>query len=82
MLTVESRHNVFFRYALDKVLNPAVFNTSLSDILVYNWALTFVVPGSCLVEVKAPILSRLTAAELTVVLFTNRTKGLEQLDFI
>jgi hypothetical protein len=32
MLAVESRHDAFFRQTLGKVLNPAAFDTRLSDI--------------------------------------------------
>jgi hypothetical protein len=32
MLAVDFRHNAFFRQTLGKVLNPAAFNTRLSDI--------------------------------------------------
>ena len=55
ILDVESR---FFHQTLGKVPNPAAFDTGLSNIWVYNLALTFVVPGS---EIVAPTLSRLTA---------------------
>ena len=59
ILDVESR---FFHQTLGKVPNPAAFDTGLSNIWVYNLALTFVVPGS---EIVAPPLSRLTAVEPT-----------------
>ncbi len=81
MLAVESRHDAFFRQTLGKVPNPAAFDTGLSDIWAYNLALTFVVPGSCPVEVVAPTLPRLIAVEPTVAPFANRTEGLEQLEF-
>lgn len=32
MLAVKSRYNIFSRQTLDKILNPAVFNTGLSEI--------------------------------------------------
>jgi Ferritin-like domain len=81
MLAIESRHDAFFRQTLDKVLNPAAFDTRLSDIWAYNLALTFVIPESCLVKVVAPTLPRLIAVKPTVAPFTNRIKGLEQLEF-
>jgi hypothetical protein len=82
MLAVESRHDVFFRQILGKVPNPAAFDTGLSDIWAYNLALTFVISKSYPVEVVASTLPRLTAVQPTVAPFANRTKGLEQLEFI
>jgi hypothetical protein len=60
LLTVESRHDAFFRWIWGEVLNPAPFGTGISDIWAYNLALSFVVPGSCPIELPLPILPRLT----------------------
>ena len=73
ILTVESRHDAFFRYIQDEVPNPAPFDTGISDIWAYNLALSFIVPGSCPVEVLLPILPRLTVARSTDGAFSNST---------
>jgi hypothetical protein len=58
-LSVESRHDAFFRTINEQVPNPAPFDTGISDVWAYNLALPFLVPGSCAVEVPLPILPRL-----------------------
>lgn len=63
ILTVESRHDAFFRHIEGKSPNPAPFDTGISDIWAYNLALSFVVPGSCLIEVPVPILPALNVSE-------------------
>jgi hypothetical protein len=60
ILAVESRHDAFFRHIEGKVPNPAPFNTGISDIWAYNFALSLIVPGSCSAEVPLPILPILT----------------------
>lgn len=82
MLAVKSRHDAFLRQTLGKIPNPAAFNTKLNNIWAYNLTLTFIVSESCSLKVVAPTLLRLTAVELTVAPFTNRSQGLEQLKFI
>ncbi|KAH8650364.1 ferritin-like domain-containing protein [Tricladium varicosporioides] len=64
ILTVESRHNAFFRHIEGKSPNPAPFDTGISDIWAYNLALSFIVPGSCAVEMSLPILSTLSVSKL------------------
>lgn len=60
ILAVESRHDAFFRHIEGEVPNPAPFDTGISNIWAYNFALSFIVPGSCSVEVPLPILPTLT----------------------
>ena len=60
ILTVESRHDAFFRHVQGEVPNPAPFDTGINDIWAYNLALSFIVPGSCPIEVPVPILPVLT----------------------
>jgi hypothetical protein len=62
ILAVESRHDAFFRHIEGEVPNPAPFDTGISNIWVYNLALSFIVPGSCSVEVPLPILPTLTVS--------------------
>ncbi|KAF8856257.1 hypothetical protein BDZ45DRAFT_545157, partial [Acephala macrosclerotiorum] len=63
ILTVESRQDAFFRQAEGLVPNPAPFDTGISDIWAYNLAYSFVVPGSCQVEVPLPILPTLAVSD-------------------
>ncbi len=63
ILAVESRHDAFFRHIEGEVPNPAPFDTGISDIWAYNFALSFIVPGSCSVEVPLPILPKLTVSD-------------------
>lgn len=65
ILAVKSRHNAFFRHIKGKVPNPAPFNTGISDIQAYNFALSFIVPGSCSIEVPLPILPKLTVLDIS-----------------
>jgi hypothetical protein len=64
ILTVESRHDAFFRHVDGKAPNPAPFDTGISSIWAYNLALPFVVPGSCPVEIPLPILPTLSVSSL------------------
>jgi hypothetical protein len=81
ILTVESRHDAFFRLIGDKETSPTPFNTSISDIWAYNLALLFVVPGSCPVEIPLPTLPKLTVNELAMVPNANTTDSLTQFEF-
>ena len=61
IITVESRHDAFFRQIGGEVPNPSPFDTGISGVWAYNLALPFVVPGSCPVEISLPILPTLSA---------------------
>lgn len=54
--------------------NPAPFDTGISDIWAYNLALSFIVPGSCPVEIPLPILPTLNVSESTYTTPSNYTK--------
>jgi hypothetical protein len=73
ILTVESRHDAFFRHVQGDVPNPAPFDTGIYDIWAYNIALSFIAPGSCPVKVPAPVLPSLTVAQQPIA--TNGTDG-------
>jgi hypothetical protein len=73
VLTVESRHDAFFRSIRGEVPNPAPFDTGISDVWAYNLALSFVVPGSCPVDLPLPILPTLTVTQPGVAPFANAT---------
>jgi hypothetical protein len=77
ILTVESRHDAFFRHVMGEVPNPAPFDTGSNDIWAYNIALSFIVPGSCPVEVPVPVLPKLnvTQQEQATAPYTNSTTG-------
>jgi hypothetical protein len=75
-LTVESRHDAFFRSIRGEVPNPAPFDTGISDIWAYNLALSFIVPGSCPAELPLPILPRLAVTQPAVAPFANATAPL------
>lgn len=47
IVTVESRHDAFFRMTAGEVPNPTPFDTRISAAWAYNLALDFVIPGSC-----------------------------------
>jgi hypothetical protein len=76
-LAVESRHDAFFRHVQDAEPNPAPFNTGINDIWAYNLALSFIVPGSCPVEVPVPVLPKLTVAQPVTALYANNTSNLQ-----
>ncbi|EHY57098.1 hypothetical protein ABEF92_003982 [Exophiala dermatitidis] len=65
IVTVESRHDAFFRHVGGRVPNPAPFDTGISSIWAYNLALPFIVPGSCPTELPLPILPTLTVSAPT-----------------
>jgi hypothetical protein len=73
ILTVESRHDAFFRQVLGGVPNPAPFDTGSNDIWAYNIALSFITPGSCLVEVPIPVLPKLTLGQRAMAPHANST---------
>jgi Ferritin-like domain len=71
ILTIKSRHDASLRDIQDEVPNPAPFDTGIGDTWAYNTALSFVVPGSCPVEIPIPILPRLTVTQATVAPYAN-----------
>jgi hypothetical protein len=73
ILTVESRHDAFFRSAMGESPNPTPFDTGISGLWAYNLALSYVVPGSCPVELPLPILPTLTVAQAIVTPCVNAT---------
>jgi hypothetical protein len=81
ILTVESRHDAFFRHIRGAVPNPTPFDTGISDIWAYNLALSFIQPGSCSVEVPIPILPRLAVSQLPSTPYTNSTQSNNQREF-
>ena len=58
-LSVEARQDAFFRQLQGELPNPAPFDTGVRGVWAYNLALQFIEPGSCAVEVPAPILPTL-----------------------
>ena len=63
VLTVEARHDAFFRQVAGAVPNPSPFDTGISGLWAYNLALSFIVPGSCPVDLPLPILPKLTVSQ-------------------
>ncbi|KAI9811142.1 MAG: hypothetical protein M1827_005593 [Pycnora praestabilis] len=59
-ITVEARHDAFFRMTGNEVPNPAPFDTAISADWAYNLALPFIVPGSCPISPPLPVLPALT----------------------
>lgn len=47
IITVEARHDSYFRMTAGEVPNPAPFDIRISGAWAYNLALPFVIPGSC-----------------------------------
>jgi hypothetical protein len=66
ILSVESRHDAFFRDVQGREPNPGPFDTGISAIWAYNIALSFIVPGSCPVQLPIPVLPGLTVAQVTM----------------
>jgi hypothetical protein len=62
IVTVNSRHDAFFRQGIGSVPNPTPFDTGINGIWAYNLAFGFVVPGSCPVEIPIPILPILSVS--------------------
>lgn len=77
IVTVESRHDAFFRQMDGEVPNPSPFDTGITGVWAYNLALPFVVPGSCPMEIPLPILPTLSATNNNS---TNDT--LQQVEFM
>ncbi|KAH8704538.1 ferritin-like domain-containing protein [Phaeosphaeriaceae sp. PMI808] len=75
ILTVESRHDAFFRYAQGEIPNLAPFDTGNNEIWAYNIALSFIVPGSCPVEVPVPVLPKLNVTQEEQAIAMNSTNG-------
>jgi len=73
IIAVESRHDAFFRHIVGEVPNPAPFDTGISNIWAYNFALSFIVPGSCSIEVPLPIVPTLTVSNASCSGPTNST---------
>ncbi|KIW54613.1 hypothetical protein PV05_06962 [Exophiala xenobiotica] len=65
IVTVESRHDAFFRHVGGGVPSPTPFDTGISSTWAYNLALSFIVPGSCPTELPLPILPTLTVSTPT-----------------
>ncbi|KAH8726694.1 ferritin-like domain-containing protein [Phaeosphaeriaceae sp. PMI808] len=66
ILSVESRHDAFFRDVQEREPNPGTFDTGIDAIWAYNIALSFIVPGSCPVQLPIPVLPGLTVAQVTM----------------
>ncbi|KAI9855635.1 MAG: hypothetical protein M1813_009681 [Trichoglossum hirsutum] len=75
ILTVESRHDAFFRHIGGKVPNPSPFDTGINEIWAYNLALPFIVSGSCSIEVPLPILPTLSVSGPPSAAPANTTVG-------
>ncbi|KAK0123976.1 hypothetical protein ONS95_008964 [Cadophora gregata] len=54
ILGAETRHDAFLRILHGLVPNPAPFDTAIPIAWAYNIGLSFIVPGSCPVEVALP----------------------------
>jgi hypothetical protein len=61
IITVEARHDAFFRISGGVIPNPAPFDTGLTAAWAYNLAQPFIVPGSC-PSLPLPILPALTVS--------------------
>ena len=62
IITIEARHDAFFRMAVAQVPNPAPFDTPLSPTYAFNLVLAFVEPASCPQLPDLPVLPQLTVA--------------------
>ncbi|KAI9805237.1 MAG: hypothetical protein M1833_005690 [Piccolia ochrophora] len=60
VITVESRHDAFFRLTDGEVPNPSPVDTPLTPQWAYNLALPFVIPGSCPKFLPIPTLPALS----------------------
>ncbi|MCJ1248777.1 hypothetical protein MMC30_005996 [Trapelia coarctata] len=75
-VTVEARHDSFFRQALSLVPNPAPQDTRISPLWALNLALPFVVPKSCPLSPSARlfpamgVLGRMTGTTKTITFTT------------
>ena len=75
IVTVEARHDAFFRTAVDstRAPNPAPFDTRISGVWALNLALPFVVPDSCPSLPNVPILPPLNVVTITPGVSSNGT---------
>ena len=62
IITIEARHDAFFRMAVAQVPNPAPFDTPLSPTYAFNLVLAFVKPASCPQLPDLPVLPQLKVA--------------------
>jgi hypothetical protein len=62
IITIEARHDAFFRIAVAQVPNPTPFDTPLSPTYAFNLVLAFVEPASCPQLPDLPVLPQLTVA--------------------
>ncbi|KAF3029146.1 hypothetical protein E8E12_000530 [Didymella heteroderae] len=62
MSSVAARQNARLRSFAVPNASTAAFDTPLPDVWAYNVALTFVVPGTCAVEQRLPLLPTLSVA--------------------
>ncbi|KAE9377319.1 hypothetical protein N431DRAFT_453671 [Stipitochalara longipes BDJ] len=62
IITIEARHDAFFRIAVSQVPNPTPFDTPLSPTYAFNLVLAFVEPSSCPQLPDLPVLPQLTIA--------------------
>lgn len=70
IVTVESRHDAFFRQNRGFVPNPSPFDTGIGKTWAFNLALPFIKPGSCSIGIPLPVLPTLT----TIVVPSNGTE--------
>ena len=63
MSSVAARQNAQLRSFAVPNASVASFDTPMPDVWAYNIALTFVVPGTCAVEQRLPILPTLSVAD-------------------
>ena len=75
ILTVESRHDAFFRDVQNRLPNPAPFDTGISAIWAYNIALLFIISESCLIKIFISVLSNLIVADALITLYANNTNS-------
>jgi hypothetical protein len=75
ILSVESRQNAYFRFIQGKSPNPSSFDTMIDDIWAYHLAHSFIVPGSCPIEVAVPTLPRLDVVKATSAPYLNITNN-------
>lgn len=81
IVSVEGRHDAFFRHMQGNAPNPAPFDTGISNIWAYNLVLPYVVPGSCPTEVALPILPTLSAVQVSEGPAKNASFNAIQMEF-
>jgi hypothetical protein len=62
IITVEARHEAFFRVAVEEAPDPTPFDTPLSPAYAFNLILGYVQPDSCPQLPNLPVLPQLTIA--------------------